>query len=55
MKNPLSQIFVFLLIVFTLTGCSLVGDIFEAGIWVGIIAVILVVVFIIWILKKLIS
>jgi hypothetical protein len=55
MKNFLSQIFVFLLMAFTLTGCSVIGDIFEAGIWVGIIVVVLVIVFVIWIIKQFIS
>jgi hypothetical protein len=27
----------------TLTGCELIGDIFRAGIWVGVIAVLAVV------------
>jgi hypothetical protein len=39
---------------FVFTGCSVIGDIFEMGIWVGIILVILVVVLVIWIIKKVI-
>ncbi len=35
-----------------LSGCDLVGDIFEAGAWVGIIIVVLVIVLIGWIIRK---
>jgi hypothetical protein len=49
----LSQLLIFAVLAFTLTGCELVGDIFEAGIWVGVIGVVLVVVLIFWIIRKL--
>lgn len=55
MKNFLTQIFVFVLLSFTLTGCDVIGDIFEAGIWAGVIIVVLVIVLVIWIIKKFIS
>ena len=55
MKNHVIQAFVFLALMISMTGCSVVGDIFEAGLWVGVIMVVLVVVFIFWILKKLFS
>ncbi len=55
MKNFLTHIFVFVLLSVTLTGCDVIGDIFEAGIWAGVIIVVLVIVFIIWIIKKFIS
>jgi hypothetical protein len=31
-----------LILTTTLTGCELIGDIFQAGIWVGVIAVLAV-------------
>ncbi len=39
----------------TLTGCELVGDIFQAGMWTAIIVIVLVIFFIIWIFRKLLS
>jgi len=36
-----------------LTGCAAVGGIFKAGLWTGIIAVVLVVGIIIWIISSL--
>lgn len=39
-------------LVMILSSCELVGDIFKAGMWTGVIAVVLVVVLIIWVLKK---
>jgi hypothetical protein len=43
-----------LLIVSTsmLAGCELVGDIFEAGVWFGVILVILVVGLVVWLFFK---
>ena len=36
----------------TLAGCELVGDIFETGVWVGVILVILVVGLVVWLFSK---
>jgi uncharacterized membrane protein YkvI len=43
-----------LLIISTLisAGCELVGDIFEAGIWLGVILVIMVVGLVVWLFVK---
>jgi hypothetical protein len=35
-----------------LTSCELVGDIFEAGLWVGVIGVVVVVMLLFWIIRK---
>ena len=35
-----------------LSGCELVGDIFQAGVWFGVILVILVVGLVVWLLSK---
>ncbi|MBC7418093.1 MAG: hypothetical protein H7325_08070 [Pedobacter sp.] len=39
----------------TLTSCELIGGIFKAGIWTGVIAIVVVVTIIIWLLSKLFS
>ena len=36
----------------TLTSCEIIGDIFQAGIWVGIILVVVVVALILWLVSK---
>jgi hypothetical protein len=43
-----------LLLLFTvaLPGCELIGDIFQAGIWVGVVLVLLVVGIIAWLFAK---
>jgi hypothetical protein len=52
MKNSWS-LFVFLLLsTVALTGCELIGDIFKAGVWVGVVLVILVIGLIFWIVSK---
>lgn len=43
----------FLFALVGITGCELVGDIFRAGVWVGIVLVIGVVLLVIALLRKL--
>ncbi len=51
MKNllPLSLIALFCTV---LSSCELVGDIFEAGIWTGVIIVVIVIALVIWLVSK---
>jgi hypothetical protein len=41
-----------LLLALSLSGCDLVGDILEAGFWIGAIVVILILVLIVWVISK---
>ena len=52
MKNSLC-VLLFVMISISLTSCQLVGDIFKAGVWVGIIAVAAVIGLIIFLISKL--
>ena len=52
MKNRIVYLSVFAVLLTMMTGCELAGDIFEAGMWVGIIVVVLVVGLILWLLRK---
>lgn len=53
MKNPdISHLFLFLFLLVTLTGCDIALDIFEAGLWIGVIIVILVIALVVWLVKK---
>lgn len=36
----------------TLAGCEIVGGIFKAGVWVGVVLVVLVIAIIAWIVSK---
>ncbi|MGI4740113.1 MAG: hypothetical protein ACRYG7_33500 [Janthinobacterium lividum] len=47
-----SLLVVFAVLASTLTGCSLAGDLFKGGLWVGVIAVFLVVLVIWWLVNK---
>ena len=51
MKSAHLHLFLINFILF-LSSCELVGDIFKAGMWAGVIAVVLVIALVIWILKK---
>jgi hypothetical protein len=47
------SLFVLLLLsTVTLTGCDLIVDIFQAGVWVGVILVIGVIALIVWMVSK---
>lgn len=35
-----------------LTGCEAIGDIFKAGMWVGVIVVVLIVALVLWLIGK---
>jgi hypothetical protein len=52
MEKRVIKLGVFAMLLAMLTGCELVGDIFEAGMFVGIFIVVIVVVLIIWLLRK---
>lgn len=41
-----------LALLLTLSSCEVIGGIFKAGVWVGIIIVVLVVVLILWLVSK---
>jgi Rrf2 family transcriptional regulator, iron-sulfur cluster assembly transcription factor len=48
-----SYLFVLLLLsTLALTGCEAIGDIFKAGVWTGVLLVILVVGVIVWLVTK---
>ena len=46
------RLFLILVLALTVSGCSLAEGIFKAGLWVGAIMVLLVVVLIVWIVRK---
>jgi predicted lysophospholipase L1 biosynthesis ABC-type transport system permease subunit len=43
---------VFILLMVTMSGCELIGDIFQAGMWFAFIIVAIVIVLILWIIRK---
>jgi hypothetical protein len=55
MKNN-AQLLVNLVIAFLLTfimsGCDVIGGIFEAGMWTGLIGLVLVIILVFWIFNK---
>ena len=46
------RLFLLLLLAVTASGCGIIGGIFKAGIWVGAIVVVLIVVLVLWIVGK---
>ena len=45
-------LFFFILFVTTLSSCEVIGDIFEVGVWVGVIIVVVVIALIWWIVSR---
>jgi hypothetical protein len=39
-------------IVTTLSSCEVIGDIFQAGMWVGVIVVVLIIALVLWLINK---
>jgi len=52
MHNRIIKLGAFAMLLAMFTGCELAGDIFKAGMGVGIFVVIAVVVLIIWLISK---
>lgn len=53
--EPIARVVRLLLVlalVLPLAGCEVIGDIFKAGVWVGVILAALVVIGIMWIVSK---
>ncbi|HYF33101.1 MAG TPA: phosphatidate cytidylyltransferase [Chitinophagaceae bacterium] len=41
-----------LLIISLLSSCEIIGDIFQAGIWVGVIIVVVIIAVVIWLVGR---
>nr|WP_294923894.1 hypothetical protein [uncultured Flavobacterium sp.] len=52
MQKNITRLLMVFVILFSFTSCELIGDIFQAGIGVGIFIVIFVIAIIIWIFAK---
>ncbi len=36
----------------TFAGCEALGDVFKAGMWIGVIVVVAIIVLVLWLLRK---
>jgi hypothetical protein len=52
MKYSFSLFALLLVSTLSLTGCEVIGDIFKAGVWVGVLLVIAVIAIIVWLVSK---
>jgi hypothetical protein len=52
MQNRIIKLSLFAMLLSLVTGCELVGDIFQAGMWVGVIIVVAVIGLIVWLLSR---
>lgn len=47
-----SSVFILVLLAFFLPGCEVIGDIFQAGVWVGVLVVVAIIGLIVWLIGK---
>jgi TRAP-type C4-dicarboxylate transport system permease large subunit len=40
------------MVAFTLSSCEAIGDIFQAGMWVGVFVVVIIVALVLWLIRK---
>ena len=52
MGNPVARLILIVLLAIATAGCELAGDIFQAGMWVGVIMVVLAVGLVLWLVGK---
>jgi hypothetical protein len=50
---PKRMLVFFFLIALCLSSCAAIGSIFKAGVWVGVIGIVIVVALILWLISKL--
>lgn len=55
MRNAIAPLPLLLFSTVTLAGCQIVGDIFKAGVWVGVIGVVAVIALVIWLISRAVS
>jgi hypothetical protein len=51
-RSAAGRLFLLLLLAVAASGCEVIAGIFKAGVWVGVIGVVLIVVLIVWIVGK---
>lgn len=44
---------VLILLTFTMSSCEVIGDIFQAGMWTAVIIIAVVILLIMWLIRKL--
>lgn len=54
-RSPLATSLVLAPLTLTLTGCELIGSIFKAGVWVGVLGVFAVVALVVWGVRSLLG
>lgn len=52
MKNNLILTTLFSASIFLLSSCEAIGGVFKAGMWVGVIVVVLVIALVLWLIGK---
>jgi uncharacterized membrane protein YjjP (DUF1212 family) len=52
MKNKVLKFYLLLILILSLYSCEFIADIFQAGVWVGVITVLIVIALVIYIVSR---
>ena len=52
MKSNIIAVTFLIVLCTSLTGCEVIGDIFKAGMWVGVIVVVAIIALVLWLIGK---
>jgi hypothetical protein len=52
LKHSFSLFALLILTILSMAGCEIIGDIFKAGVWVGVLLVIGVIALVVWLLTR---
>lgn len=52
MKNNYAGFTILIALATTLTSCEMIGGIFKAGMWVGVIIVVAIIALVLWLISK---
>jgi hypothetical protein len=52
MRNKLFFAVVLVMSSFSLTSCEAIGSIFKAGMWMGVIIVVVIIALVLWLIRK---
>lgn len=51
-RSVAPRVLIILLLAIAASGCEIVGGIFKAGVWVGVIAVVVVLALVLWLVSR---
>lgn len=51
-KSKLNLILLSIFLIVSLDSCAAIGEIFKAGVWFGVVMIVIVIIIIFWLIRK---